>query len=181
MSARNVALIVGVGAVALLVAVVALSFWSDARRAGASPSYTSSPAGTEAPTTSAPGSDPELVARAASAFETARAAGRWEEAWAALSPFSQAQFGSLSDFADAQESFNNAGGRVFLISDPTQDPELLSAAYLGQPFVDVQRTAGLGRAFLVFVQHPQVRGASAGANALIVAPLNDQWKVWVAR
>jgi len=119
--------------------------------------------------------------RIATAFETARAAGAWPEAWAVLSPFSQKRFGSLSAFGGTEAADNAAGAADFVIGDPSRDPDLLDPAFLGEAlFFDLKGNAQLERAWLVGVRYPGVTGASAGSEDLVVAPLADgTWRVWI--
>jgi hypothetical protein len=123
------------------------------------------------------------MARALAAeYETARAGGDWGAAWLLLSPFSQGMIGSISEFEAMQNAYNRSGGSIFELADPSQDPDLLSEAFLGEPYRDVAATADPSRAYLVFINHPDVDGASAASTAVIVAPVAGQdWMVWIAR
>lgn len=125
--------------------------------------------------------DRETARSIAEQYETARADGNWQAAWALLAPYSRQSIGQISDFIAAQTAYNDAGGAVFEIAEPTQDPDLLNAQFLGEPYRDVERNAVVARAYLVFINHPNVRGASAASTALVVAPADGKWMVWIAR
>ncbi len=97
-----------------------------------------------------------------------------------LSGYSQAVIGSLAKYEQIEKAVNAGGGTTFKIEDPTQDPDLLAPEFLGQAYLDAQARADISRAWLVFVEHPKVRGASAGTLGLLVAPIGDHWYVWIA-
>lgn len=141
---------------------------------------TISPQVTASPSPSSLGGDASQALAAATAYESARAGGRWAEAWASLSADSHAQFGSLTAFERAQTAYNAAGGTTFTLATPSQDPDLLSPTYLGDVYTQVAAHADIARAWLVFANHPNVRGASAGSEGLLVAPVGGQWFIWVA-
>lgn len=124
--------------------------------------------------------DAAAALAAATAFETARAAGQWQAAWSLLSDFSRSQIGSVANFQHLETAYNDSGGSVFTVNQPTQDPSLLSPELLGEPYDDVKARADIGRGWLVFVAHPNVEGASAGSTGLLVAPIGDRWVVWIA-
>ncbi len=118
----------------------------------------------------------------ATAFETARSAGAWTDAWSMLSPYSQATYGSESTFATIEGSYNAEGGVEFTLAEPTRNPDLLDLSYLGDPGADAQAHADFDRGSLVFVNHPNVRGASEASRAYLIAPVaSGEWKVWVVR
>lgn len=126
--------------------------------------------------------DLEMARFLAAEYETARAGGDWQAAWALLSPFSQRMIGSISDFEAIQDAYNQSGGSTFELAEPSRDPDLLSEAFLGEPYRDMLTTADPSRAHLVFINHPDVAGASAASTAIIVAPVEGQgWMVWIAR
>lgn len=140
--------------------------------------------GSVAPATLPPSRDQLDLAQArtvATAFETARASGDWQMAWQLLSPFSQVRIGSVDTFAREQTAFNDEGGSRFVVDDPSKSGNLLAPEYLGNDlFFDLKGNAQLERAWFVSVTHPDVRGASAGSEDLIVAPVVDgSWRVWV--
>lgn len=57
------------------------------------------------------------------------------------------------------------------------------ARVAGDPGEDLARRdllARASRAWLVFVDHPNVRGAGAASVVLLVAPIGDRWFVWIA-
>lgn len=134
-----------------------------------------------APPSATPVADDSATARAiATEYETARASGNWERAWSMLSAASQRLFGSLAKYEELERAYNAAGGTTFEVGDPTQDPELLRPEFLGrETYLDVQSKADLKRAWLVFVNHPKVKGASAASTGLLVAPIGDHWYVWI--
>lgn len=147
--------------------------------AAASPSPTPIPS--PSPTAEPASSDDAATARlVATQFETARASGDWATAWSMLAPYSQAVIGSLAAFEELERAYNAAGGSTFTIQDPTRDPDLLNPEFLGQAYLDAAATADMDRAWLVFVDHPKVRGASAASIGLLVAPIDGRWSVWIA-
>jgi len=120
--------------------------------------------------------------RVVSAFETARAGGDWQAAWQLLSPFSQKKFGSIEAFIRAEAAYNADGGSTFVAAEPTRSGDLIAPEFLGTDlFFDLKGNADIERALLVGIGHPDVRGASAGSENLVVAPLRDggAWRVWV--
>lgn len=141
----------------------------------ASTSTSTSP--TPSPTTA---DDSVTALSTARRYETARAAGSWQTAWSLLSTYSQSMTGSLAHYEQLEKAYNQSGGTRFQLQDPTQDPALLSAEFLGQAYVDARSNADIVRAWLVFVKHPDVRGASAGTTGLLLAPIDDRWYVWIA-
>ena len=153
-----------------------------------SPSPTGSPAQTPTPAPSAtasiiasPSSDDSGTARSVvTQYETARASGDFKTAWSMLSAFSQSVIGSLAKYEQLERAYNNSGGTIFEIQAPTQNPDLLAPEFLGLPYLDAQAKADISRAWLVYVSHPKVRGASAGAEGLLLAPIGDHWYVWIA-
>lgn len=156
--------------------------------ASATPAITASPTwSSPAPTGSAPAAtrdqaDIDAAAAVAKAFEEARAGGDWPSAWELLSPYSQIQIGGLAAFAETEAAYNTEGGSTFELGRPTWDPAFLDPAYLGDPGSDARQHADFGRALLVFVNHPAMRGASQASRAYLLAPVSaDTWLVWVAR
>lgn len=178
------------GAVAALVLVAGCSSvgpTSPIPTTFASPTPTLAPTATAvSPSASLPasqvpsvGPDEAKALDLATRYETARAAGNWSEAWGLLSDRSQAVIGSLAAFETGEIAYNASGGAVFVIQPPTQDAELL-ANFLGASQAEIAQQADLTRGYLVFVQHPQVKAASAGTTGLLVAPLvSGDWKIWL--
>lgn len=188
-------------AILVVVGVIGLRAWQSAGLgAGASPEPSSggavvsaSPSAspppkepTPAPSatasgTASPGSEDSSTARSiATRYETARASGDFGTAWSMLSAFSQSVIGSLAEYEQIEKAYNASGGTTFQIQDPTRNPDLLAPEFLGQElYLDVQAKADINRAWLVFVVHPDVRGASAGTTGLLVAPTGDHWSVWI--
>lgn len=112
-------------------------------------------------------------------FETARAAGRWADAWTLLSAGSQATIGSLATFEANERAYNAAGGTVFAIQDPSRDPDLI-ANFLGADEARIASEADTERGWLVFIGHPDVQAASAGTTGLYMAPLaSGEWRIWI--
>jgi hypothetical protein len=124
--------------------------------------------------------DAATASATALAYESARAAGNWQQAWALLSDYSRHQAGSLAAYEQGQTAYNGAGGTSFTMTSPTQDPDLISPTYLGDVYADVVTHGDIRRAWLVTVEHPRVNGASAGSEALLVAPVGARWLVWIA-
>lgn len=184
----------------VIVGAVGLRAWQVAGQGpGASPSPstsgalvsaspTASPAGAPTPAPSAtppgtpsPSTEGLSAARSiATQYETARASGDFKTAWSMLSTFSQSVIGSLAKYEQLEKAYNASGGTTFQIQDPTQNPDLLAPEFLGQAYLDAQAKADISRAWLVFVDHPKVRGASAGSIGLLVAPISGHWYVWIA-
>lgn len=128
---------------------------------------------------SQPSADAAAALDLATRFETARAGAQWSVAWGLLSDQSQAAFGSVAAFGQSEAAYNAEGGTVFDITAPTQDPELV-AAFLGMSQSAIASEADVTRGFVVSVQHPPVRGASAGSEGLFVAPISSgAWRVWI--
>jgi hypothetical protein len=120
--------------------------------------------------------------RVATAFESARAGGDWQTAWQLLSPFSQKKFGSVEAFIRGETAYNSQGGSTFVAADPTRSGDLIAPEFLGTDlFFDLKGNADIERAWFVGITHPDVPGASAGSEGLVVAPLRDDgaWRVWV--
>lgn len=139
-----------------------------------------SPSGSPSPTRSVVGDESATALSVAKRYESARAGGDWQKAWAILSDFSRNFIGSLADYERLERAYNRAGGTMFKLQEPTQDSDLLGPDFLGQPYLDAQSHADITRAWLVFADHPDVRGASAGSVGLLVAPIDDHWYVWIA-
>lgn len=109
-------------------------------------------------------------------FEQSRATGDWAEAWLLLGPKSKAGFGSLQSFEDAEAAYNATGATTYEIADPVQDPAFLSQSYLGDFWADIV----ISTAWYVGVNHPEVVGASAGFEGLVVGSGTDgNWHVWI--
>jgi hypothetical protein len=124
-------------------------------------------------------SDAAVALQTGTEFETARASGNWPAAWALLSTYSRGLIGTLSDFQLEETACNDAGGSTHLIHPPTQNPAFLSAAYLGGVYADVARTSDITRAWLVVVHHPNFNAVSAATITLVVAPIGNDWIVWI--
>jgi hypothetical protein len=140
--------------------------------------------GSVAPATLPPSRDELDLAeatRVATTFETARAAGDWQTAWQLLSPFSQKKIGAVDAFIRGETAYNARGGSTFVVAEPTRGGDLLGPEFLGNDlFFDLKGNAQIERTWFVGVGHPGVRGASAGSENLVVAPLIDgPWRVWV--
>jgi hypothetical protein len=186
---RRVTLLVAVLSV-VLAACVAAHVGPSATPVGSSsparvsPSSAQTSESTSAPTVSAvasPSATPDASAALdlARRFETARAAGRWSDAWALLSADSQATIGSLDVFETEERAYNAAGGTVFEIQDPSRDPDLV-ATFLGADGARIASEADTSRGWIVFVGHPDVQAASAGTTGLYVAPLvSGEWRIWI--
>ncbi|HTS15550.1 MAG TPA: hypothetical protein VMH24_07765 [Candidatus Sulfotelmatobacter sp.] len=149
---------------------------------GASPvtSPTPTPASSSAAATPGLTGDAATAATIALAYEAARAGGAWPQAWALLSDDSRAQVDSLAAYEQDESAYNLAGGSRFIMQPPTQDPDFLGPAFLGQAYLDAQAHGDASRAWLVFVEHPGVSAASAGTTGLLIAPVGGRWLVWIA-
>ncbi|MFI5042488.1 MAG: WD40/YVTN/BNR-like repeat-containing protein, partial [Acidimicrobiales bacterium] len=138
------------------------------------------PSASASPLPSPSPKDSATARSVASQYETARASGDWQTAWSMLSAYSQSVIGSFAKYVQRETAYNASGGTTFEIQDPTQSPDLLAPAFLGQAYVDVQTTADISRAWLVFVEHPNVRGASAATTGLLIARIDEHWYVWIS-
>lgn len=145
------------------------------------PSRGSDTTGEEPAQSPVSGVAPSDIARSvAIEYETARSFGDWTTAWSMLSAYSQGVIGSLTSYEELEKAYNAEGGTTFNVQDPTQNPDLLAPEFLGLAYLDAQATADIRRAWLVFVEHPHVRGASASSVGLLVAPIAGHWYVWIA-
>lgn len=128
-----------------------------------------------------PSVDEAAVRQLVDDFEVARSKAVWASAWAALSPWSQAQFGSESAFERWQEDLNARGWwqyEVTTISQGTSNTAQFEPALIA----NLQANGDETRAYLVAVFHAQLNGAPEAKETLIVAPLNGGgWKVWLSR
>jgi hypothetical protein len=123
---------------------------------------------------------PAFATRIAERFERARSSGDWTTSWNLLSAFSQRQFGTRSEFETSQAAYNSAVGRHWVVAQVTRDPDLLDPTLLGAPYDDAAQTADVRRACLITINHPDVAGASAASEGLLIAPLpNGEWRVWI--
>jgi hypothetical protein len=109
-------------------------------------------------------------------FEESRATGDFAEAWLLLGPATKAIFGSIDAFRQAETAYNASGGTNYEIADPTQDPGVLNAADIGDAWSDFVPST----AWYISVNHPDIAGASAAAEGLVVASgVDGNWHVWV--
>lgn len=116
----------------------------------------------------------------ATRYETARAEGRWVDAWNLLAPLSQLRIGTLARFAEGETAYNASGGSTFVIQPPTQDAEQV-LLFVGAIRPEIERDADWDRGFLVVISHPEIEAASAGTTMLFVAPLRTgDWRIWIA-
>jgi hypothetical protein len=115
----------------------------------------------------------------ATRYETARAEGRWADAWNLLAPLSQLRIGTLARFAEGETAYNAAGGSIFEVQPPMQDPEKVFL-FISAMRDEIEREADVSRGWLVFTLHPDVQSASAGTTTLFVAPLKSgDWRIWI--
>ena len=141
------------------------------------PTTTDGPVASASP--SVPDADAALALDAATTFEAARASGTWPVAWALLSPYSQGLIGTIADFGRTETAYNASGGSRYGIDPPTQNPDLLSAAFLGDVYSDVVAKADSSRAWIVVVEHPDMHAVSAATTTLVLAPNGNTWRVWI--
>jgi hypothetical protein len=138
---------------------------------------------TDATSTASPIPEPAatIEASAASAaavrFEGARAAGHWSDAWALLGQATRSVFGSLPRFASVEAAFNATGGTVYDIAAQTRNVDFMAEAYVGPAvWADIEPDT----AWFIAVNHPDVDGASAGLEGLLVASgLDGVTHVWI--
>jgi hypothetical protein len=145
----------------------------------ATPSATppAAPSATPAPTSSSEGSVVALVVT----FEAARSTGDRAAAWALLAPRSQSAIGSLSSFIRLADASVADGGTQFRVVEATQESSRFDPLAIGDnAAADLAPSLAAGRAWIVDVAHPNVRGASAASEVLAVAPGADgTWRIWI--
>jgi hypothetical protein len=114
------------------------------------------------------------------ALEAAVAANDPDAAWALLSPWSQTAMGSRA-FYDTVVRATAADPKPLVVGPPSQDPDLLSVAFLGDRANDITASADMSRAFVVSVRDPSTNGAAAATTNLVAAPLlaDGTWRVWL--
>jgi hypothetical protein len=155
-----------------------------------SPSPTSATAGPSTPATPmasssatatvTPADDAATATDVAERYERAVAGGDWPTAWAALAegPFRPETY---QEFVRSGESPLASAYRRFDVSAASRDPALLETWIDASLAADLAVRADPSRAYVVLVRHPDVVGASAGEEALVVAPLADgNWRIWRA-
>ena len=115
-----------------------------------------------------------------STFEQQRAGGDPQVAYDLLAPRWQATFGSLDRFRTQMRDYMGSGAREYRITGVTRDPSRLSPATVGDAWPDIEPAAETGAAWVVDVRHPNVRGASAGSEVLLVAPdPTGRLRIWI--
>ncbi len=74
-----------------------------------------------------------------------------------------------------------ADPRPLVVGPPSQDPDLLSVAFLGERANDVAANADMSQAFVISVRDPSTDGAAAATANLVAAPLlaDGTWRVWL--
>ena len=154
-----------------------------------SPTASPAAAGTKSPASSATesaaasvpaGDDQAAVVEAVSTFEQQRAGGDPKVAFDLLAPRWQAVFGSVERFRKQMADYIGAGAREYRITAVTRDPARVSPEAIGDAWSDVANAAAAGRAWIVDVRHPGMRGASAGSEVLLVAPdESGRLRIWV--
>lgn len=128
---------------------------------------------------------PGVVNRAAviatvSTFEQQRAGGDPKVAFDLLAPRWQAVFGSVEQFRKEMSDYIGAGAREYRITAVTNDPSRVSRDAVRDAWPDIAAAAAAGRAWVVDVRHPGMRGASAGSEVLLVAPDGTgELRIWV--
>jgi photosystem II stability/assembly factor-like uncharacterized protein len=98
-----------------------------------------------------------------------------QQAWQALSPYSQRAFGSIGSFEAAEAT--TMGTRQ--IGSRSNAPDVLNREVLGEGlWNDLNATADMSRAYVVDVTFP---GTEVAPDRLVVAPLasTGEWRVWV--
>jgi hypothetical protein len=143
-----------------------------------------------APASSAPAVSPSGSSRSAdeqaaviatvSTFEQQRAGGDPQVAYDLLAPRWQTAFGSVDRFRTQMRDYIGSGAREYRITGLSRDPSRVSQATVGDAWPDVQAAAEAGTAWVVDVRHPNVRGASAGSEVLLVAPdVTGRLRIWI--
>jgi hypothetical protein len=118
-----------------------------------------------------------------SKFELARGREKWDEAWAMLTPLSQAAIGSESRFIELETAYNAAGGGFTIDEDVVPGPfDATTRSYIGPAILDdfVRVGASAWAApRLVYVNHPDEVGASASSTAYLVGRLGIIGRIWI--
>jgi len=143
---------------------------------GATSSPTPAPSSPTAPASLS--ADAETALEIVRKYEDAFATDHAEQAWPLLSRWSKTVTGSSATFADAEHRWRATAGSP-VIADPSRDPALLDPAFLGERAADIAASADLGRAYVVSVRRPEVDGAAAATENLVVAPTADGWRIWI--
>jgi hypothetical protein len=136
---------------------------------------------TVSPTPAPTSVDEGTVVALVTNFETARSTGDRVVAWALLAPRTQGAIGSLSNFIRLADASVAEGGAAFQVLDATQELSRFDPLAIGDDAAaDLGPALTLGRAWIVDVEHPGVRGASAASEGLAVAPDADgRWRIWI--
>jgi len=112
-------------------------------------------------------------------YEDALTTDHQDVAWRFLSPWSRSTVGSATTFYDAERRLVRSVFGRYIVEAPSQDPDLLDPAFLGARAADVAAVADPDRTFVVSVRRPEVDGAAAATENLVVAPIDSQWRIWI--
>jgi len=175
----------GLGGLGMVVAILGVA--AGCAQLPATPTSGGSAAGTlsAGPSSASPVASPAVADAAAAlrivdAFERERADGPRARAWARLALRTQQAIGTEADFERLADAFVAGGGRGYRIVGLTQDVKRLNAAAIGETWRDVAEATADGRVWVVDVLHPDVRGASAGSEVLVVAvDPTGEWRIWI--
>ena len=130
-----------------------------------------------APSPSGP-PDLQVAGALVAKFEDALSSGHADSVWTWLSPWSQHAAGSLAQFE--QQYTRPAGAPAVEIGQPTQDPAMLTEAFLGARAADIAARADPAGTFVVSVRDPGIDGAAAATTNLVVARTVDgTWLIWL--
>jgi hypothetical protein len=113
-------------------------------------------------------------------FEDGVSTGHFDVAWTFLSPWSRRLFASRAEFENVATWFGPPPGISYVVETPTRNPDLLDPAFLGSRAADIAATTDPSTVFLVSVRYPDVDGAAAGTQHLVVArTLEGDWQIWL--
>ncbi len=105
--------------------------------------------------------------------------GHADVSWRVLSPWSRTTVGSFSTFSDGARRIAAASPGLPLVEDPSRSPDLLDPSFLGPRAADIAAVADPDRTFVVSVRWPEVNGAAAATENLVVAPIDGDWRIWL--
>ncbi|MGZ6341783.1 MAG: hypothetical protein ACXWOT_02060 [Candidatus Limnocylindrales bacterium] len=150
---------------------------------GCSAAGSAEPISSPSPTTVVtPTGDAVTATDVAERYERAIAGADWPTAWSALAP-GPFRPETYQEFVRSRESpaAQASAYRRFVVSAASRDPALLETWIDAALAADLALRADPARACVVIVDHPDVPGASASLEVLVVAPLLDgSWRIWRA-
>lgn len=152
---------------------------TQAGLASAVPAVSSAPTAAGSPSASET-ADARTATDVAERYERALASAEWPTAWSLLAP-GPFRPDTYEQFVGLGAQANEQGYRRFELFPATRDPAVLEAWVVAPLAADLALRADPSRAYVVPVHHPDVLGASASGETLVVAPLRDgAWRIWRA-